>query len=288
MIDINGLWSSKNGVNKILIIQSGDRFEGYVGDEANISLGTISQRALNFKQTWHSGENEGAVATVYGRLTNDNGHILLEFEGMRANGKVMKGKNAICRGNIMGSWIPMSGTRGDTWVFNLVNDIEINGRYDSRHFKDPIKMTGHRNQENRNFFIVYLELYGGRSERIQGEFRSPNIILSLSPGLGNQTLTLVRKPPEAMPDYEEYEPYYSLSLESKSEIHDPVYNASLSSMKRPCRYESTVTNDQVSQSHYNKEDLRRELLSSSPRQITDIRKHHICCSCSDSRPCSIL
>merc|ERR550534_3565094 len=104
-----------------------DKFEGYVGspDDVKITLGTISGRTMNFKQTWHKGKNKGAVATVYGKLTTDRSTILLEFEGTRSNGKGMKGKNAIFRDSLLGSWTPMGLIEnGDIWNFNL-NDNKL-------------------------------------------------------------------------------------------------------------------------------------------------------------------
>jgi len=200
MINIHGPWTSISGMNRIRFIQKWDKFSGYVGsqDESKITLGTISGRSLNFKQTWHKGVNKGAVATVYGKLTSDNGNILLEFEGTRADSRLIKGKSVIYRDNLIGSWMPMSGAIGDTWLFNMLNKRDISGYYDSTQFKERVKITGHRNQEDGNFFDINLQM-NGVPEEIQGEYRCPKLILSLPRDFGHQTLVLVRKPPDALP-----------------------------------------------------------------------------------------
>jgi len=135
IVDIHGDWISRDGNNKINLIQTLDKFEGFVGnrDDVKITLGTISGRTLNFKQSWHRGRNKGAVATVYGKLTSDSSTILLEFEGMRANGKGMKGKNAIFRENLIGTWTPMGlSGNGDVWFFRLKNRLDITGYYETK------------------------------------------------------------------------------------------------------------------------------------------------------------
>jgi len=288
MINIDGMWTSKNGLNKIRIIQSEDKFEGYVGNEnmVKISLGTISERTLNFKQSWHKGVNKGAVATVYGRLTEDNAHILLQFQGMRADGREIKGKNAIYRDNFIGAWIPKGGVSGDTWHFNLVNEREVTGHLHSKHFKDPMPIVGRRNQENGNFFVGYLQVSSGSSEEIRGEYSCPNLILSLPRNLGNQHLFLVRKPPQRKPLYVEYEDESSSTKESMSNEINRVQSISLSSKKRPCRKESNIVNNQSMQpapflessnNDLNREDMRSALLCSYPLQAKEKRNSVSCC-----------
>lgn len=269
MINIHGPWTSKNGKNKIRIIQDGNKFEGYVGnaEEAKISLGTISKRTLNFKQTWHKGVNKGAVATVYGRLTSDNGNILLEFEGTRANGRAMKGKNAIYRDSIIGSWTPLSCANGETWRFNLVNKRDITGHYESVQIPDRMKISGKCERENENYFTIYLHMSAGRREAIRGEYRCPNLILNMPRNLGHQTVLLVRKSPEAMPQSEEYDPESIELTEGGYSIS--LIDTSLSSGKQPVRLDSNIlsgagkeypTKRQPSDESQ-REDLRTELLS---------------------------
>jgi len=291
MINIHGTWTSKNGKNKIRIIQNGDKFEGYVGnaDEAKISLGTISKRTLNFKQTWHKGVNKGAVATVYGRLTSDNGNILLEFEGMRANGRGMKGKNAIYRDSIIGSWTPLKGSSGETWRFNLVNKREITGHYESAQITDRMMISGECDKENGNYFTIYLHMSAGRQEAIRGEYRCPNLILCMPRSLGHQTVLLVRKPPEQMPQSEEYDPDSQEPTDGGSESQK---NPSLSSTKRPARYDSNVVRipetkfptHGKSLDDHQREDLRTALLPPEPR--TSYQKQS-CCN-TENRSCCIL
>jgi len=290
MINIHGTWTSKNGKNKIRIIQNGDKFEGYVGnaDEAKISLGTISKRTLNFKQTWHKGVNKGAVATVYGRLTSDNGNILLEFEGMRANGRGMKGKNAIYRDSIIGSWTPLSGSSDETWRFNMVNKREITGHYESVQITGRMMISGECDKENRKYFTIYLHMSPERQEAIRGEYRCPNLILCMPRSLGHQTVLLVRKPPEQMPQSEEYDPESQETTDGGSESQkDP----SLSSTKRPARYASNVVrkpeikfpNQAQSFDNYQREDLRTALL---PPETTR-PQNQFCCN-TENRVCCTL
>jgi len=292
MINIHGPWTSKNGKNKIRIIQEGNKFEGYVGnaDEAKISLGTISKRTLNFKQTWHKGVNKGAVATVYGRLTSDNGNILLEFEGTRANGKAMKGKNAIYRDSIIGSWTPLSCSNGETWRFNLVNKRDIIGHFESVQRPDRLKITGQCDRENEDCFTIYLHTGAGRREAIRGEYKCPHLILNMPRNLGPQPVLLVRKSPEAMPQSEEYDPE---SLEQTEGGSATFVNTSLSSGKQPARYASNAlsaggkeypTKRQPSD-EYQREDLRAELLSPHlPKTGSGC-----CCSSTETRfRCTLL
>jgi len=288
MINIHGTWTSKNGKNKIRIIQDGDKFEGYVGnaDEAKISLGTISKRTLNFKQTWHKGNNEGAVATVYGRLTSDNGNILLEFEGMRANGMGIKGRNAIYRDSLIGSWTPLSGSSGETWRFNLVNNRDITGHYESLQITDRMVISGQCDKENGNYFTIYLHMSDERAEAIRGEYRCPNLILSMPPGLGHQKVLLVRKPPEAMPQCEEYDPD---SLDITEGLSQSRKDTSLSSAKRPARYSSNVMNapqypTRTQLDEYQREDLRAALLSPHIKKT----ENNCCCCNMEIRSCCTL
>jgi len=291
MINIHGMWTSKNGKNKIRIIQDGDKFEGYVGnaDEAKISLGTISKRTLNFKQTWHKGINKGAVATVYGRLTSDNGNILLEFEGMRANGRGMKGNNAIYRDSLIGSWTPLAGSSGETWRFNLVNNRDIIGHYESVQITDRMVISGKCDEENNNYFTIYLHMSAGRKEAIRGEYRCPNLILSMPRSLGHQTVRLVRRQPEAMPQSEEYDPEsQDLTEGGGSQSHK---NTSLSSTKRPARYDSNVksapefpTRAQAFDSLSKREDLRTALL---PTHLQKTEKNCCCCNMEIRSCCTV-
>jgi len=292
MINIHGTWTSKNGKNKIRIIQNGDKFEGYVGnaDEAKISLGTISKRTLNFKQTWHKGVNKGAVATVYGRLTSDNGNILLEFEGMRANGRGMKGHNAIYRDSLIGSWTPLKGRSGEIWRFNLVNKRDIIGHYESVQITERMVISGKCDEENSNYFTIYLHMTG-RKEAIRGEYRCPNLILSMPRSLrslGHQTVLLVRRPPEAMPQCEEYDPESQDLTEGGSQSHK---NTSLSSTKRPARYDSNVKRvpefpirAQAFDDYNKREDLRTTLL---PTHLNHREKNCCCCNMEIRSCCTV-
>lgn len=282
MINIHGPWTSKNGMNRIRIIQKWDKFEGWVGnqEDSKISLGSISGRTLNFKQSWHKGVNKGAVATVYGRLTSDNGNILLEFVGMRADGREIKGRSAIYRDNLIGSWIPMSGGSGDTWLFNMLNERDITGYYDSNRFNDRVMITGHRNQEDGNFFIVYLKV-NGITEEVRGEYRCPNLKLSLPQSFGRQTQILVRKPPESLPPYQEYEPESSQTTTTDSKTN-LLKGLSFSSRNRPCRFESQFLQQTHDESqHY--DDIQSAFL-----QVHD-RQYCCCCYCNmEIRSCCIL
>merc|ERR1719320_793423 len=99
-------------------------------------------RTLNFKQTWHEGVNKGAVATVYGKLSSDEGTILLDFEGMRANGRSMKGRNAIYRQSLVGTWVPMGMSgNGDVWRFALEpNRQDITGYFLHARFNERVEL----------------------------------------------------------------------------------------------------------------------------------------------------
>jgi len=285
VININGGWTSKDGKNKIRFTQSLDKFEGYVGraDEVKISLGTISERTLNFKQTWHKGVNKGAVATVYGQMTSDGGTILLEFEGMRANGRGMKGRNAIYRENLVGSWITLGlGGSGDVWRFILgSNNQNITGYYFNSSLNDRVELLGQR--INDNFFMVSLPSSEGRTTVVRGEYRCPNIILVLPPSLGNKTIILGRKPPECMPRYEEYEPQPMPSEESSAQTSEM---GELSSNKRPFRGESnTAMSEQLVSCNWpsskpESEDLRTPLMScvSVPFEREQSQRN-CCCGC---------
>merc|ERR1719320_718622 len=103
-------------------------------------------RTLNFKQTWHEGVNKGAVATVYGKLLSDGGTILLDFEGMRANGRAMKGRNAIYRQSLVGTWVPMGLTgSGDVWRFVLEkNRQDITGYFLHSILNERVELRGRR------------------------------------------------------------------------------------------------------------------------------------------------
>jgi len=291
MINIHGTWTSKTGKNKIRIIQNGDKFEGYVGnaDEAKISLGTISKRTLNFKQTWHKGVNKGAVATVYGRLTSDNGNILLEFEGMRANGRGMKGKNAIYRDNLIGSWTPLSGSNGETWRFNLENKRDITGHYESVQIRDRMVISGQCDKDNGNYFTINLHMSAGRQEAIRGEYRCPNLILCMPRSLGHQTVLLVRKPPEQMPQSEEYDPDSQDNTKGESSLSRK--NTSLSSTKRPIRYDSNVVSAPEKKfpihslpfDESQREDLRTALLTPQTRRS----QKQGCCNTEDRSCCTL-
>jgi len=285
IIDIHGVWTSRDGKNKINLIQTLDKFEGFVGnsDDVKITLGTISGRTLNFKQTWHKGRNRGAVATVYGMLTEDGSSILLEFEGMRANRRGMKGKNAIFRENIGGTWTPMglSGS-GDVWNFSLKNKRDISGYYETK-LKGRVLLRGQRSEKDVNFFTISLQKENGKWDdaKIKGEYRCPCIILTLE----NRNVTLGRKRQNPIPDWEEYAPLPSSQEDSESEMIFCTTDSSFSTMKRPFRDESMVMEYKNAQP-YNiglpkepvsqPEDLRTRLLA--PVSLhSDKRTRKDCC-----------
>jgi len=286
-VDIHGDWISRDGNNKINLIQTLDKFEGFVGnrDDVKITLGTISGRTLNFKQSWHRGRNKGAVATVYGKLTSDSSTILLEFEGMRANGKGMKGKNAIFRENLIGTWTPMGlSGNGDVWFFRLKNRQDITGYYETKS-KKRVLLRGQRSQDNVNFFTIILQMANGKwdSAKIKGEYRCPSIILTLP----NQRLLLGRKRPEMKPKYEEYHPLPLPQEESESEIIFCTNDTSFSSRKKPFRNASKVMKTKKRETHSESprqavsqpsepEDLRARLLP-DPDQLQKTRKKWCCC-----------
>jgi len=286
VINIHGVWTSKCGKNKINFIQTQDKFEGFVGDQddVKITLGTISGRTLNFKQTWHKGRNQGAVATVYGKLTSDSSTILLEFEGMRANGRGMKGKNTIYRNNLIGSWAPL-GVVGcsDIWHFKLENRLDITGFCDNTKLNKRIPIKGQRSQSDDNFFTISMQEENGNWDTtlIEGEFKCPGIILTL----GSKNIMLKRKRLETMPKYEEYDPVSLSQDASESEIIFCTSENSFSSRKRPLRDESKVPeykNEQAYKSEYanespnQPEDLRARLLVPSSVNSTT-RKKYCCC-----------
>jgi len=287
IIDINGGWTSKDGKNKINLIQTLDKFEGFVGDgdDVKITLGTISGRTLNFKQTWHKGRNKGAVATVYGKLTLDSSTILLEFEGMRANGRGMKGKNAIFRESLIGTWTPMglSGS-GDIWYFDLTNNVDITGYYETK-LKDRVLLRGQRSQKDVNFFTISLQRENGRWDKakIKGEYRCPGIILALR----NKNVILGRKRQEEMPRYEEYDPQPLTHEDSESEMIFCTNDTSFSSRKRPFRDDSKVMERKNAEPYYSEtpkepvdepEDLRARLLVPTFKH-SEKRTRKICCCC---------
>jgi len=235
-VDIDGKWTSEDGKQKVQIIQSSNKFEGYLGnpDDVKISLGVISERTLNFKQTWHKGRNKGAVATVYGMLTSDGSAILLEFEGCRANGKTMQGRNAIFRDNIIGSWIPADFDGGDVWSFTLDNTLDIVGHYYDADLMKKTALSGKRCKKDPNYFTISIQSDEGEKE-INGVYRCPHIILTLPCQTGKRRLRLTRKLLETLPNNEEYNPPLQ-DVESYS-IFNPSLS-SLSSRKRPIRDES--------------------------------------------------
>jgi len=293
IIDIHGRWTSKDGKNKIQLMQSFDKFEGYVGspDDVRISLGNISDRKLCFKQTWHKGKNKGAIATVHGYLTSDSSTILLEFEGTRSNGKGMKGKNAIVRESFIGMWTPMDlSESGDIWSFNLKGRWEITGYYES-NLKEKLDLKGERNHRDANFFTISVQSSNGRwEEEIKGEYRCPSIILTLPPSLGDRTLLLERRKQfESLPSLK----YHPLPL--IQEKTEPAFlstkDTSTSSEKRPSRDQSNV--DEKTSEHFDSQfpskqyvgqpddDLRTALLStvSLPLQKRTSNKSSCCCCC---------
>jgi len=277
IIDINGVWTSKDGRIKIHIIQSLDKFEGYVGspEVVKISLGTVSKQTLNFKQTWLDGVNKGAVATVYGKLSSDASTIILDFEGMRANGRAMKGRNAIFRESIAGTWIPMglSGS-GDVWRFMLgLNNQDITGYFLQGKINERIELRGQRYWSNDNFFMVSLPSSEGDGRVvIRGEYKCPKIVLTLPPDLGNKSIVLERKPADFSPKFEEYEPVSRNQEDSSTAIS--MKQVSLSSQKEPFRGESEVVYTPSSQL-----DLRTALLY--PIDVPVNKKHIFsqCCCC---------
>jgi len=284
IINIHGVWTSKCGKNKINFIQTLDKFEGFVGDQddVKITLGTISGRTMNFKQTWHKGRNKGAVATVYGKLTSDSSTILLEFEGMRANGRGMKGKNTIYRENLMGSWAPMGMVGGsDIWHFKLENRWDITGFCDNTKLNKRIALKGQRSKSDINFFTITLQEENGKWDTavIEGEYRCPGIILAL----GHKNIILARKRLETMPKYEEYDPIPLSQEASDSEMIFCTSDNSLSSRKRPLRDESKVPeckNKQAFKSEYvndlnQPEDLRARLLA--PDTVNRRTRTKYCC-----------
>jgi len=239
LIDIHGRWTSEDGKQKVQIIQSANKFEGYLGkpDDVKISLGYISERTLNFKQTWHKGRNQGAVATVYGMLTSDGSAILLEFEGCRANGKSMKGRNAIFRDNLVGSWIPADiNEGGDVWSFSLHNRLDVAGYYYDANLMKKMALQGKRCEKDPDYFTISVQSDEEEKEII-GVYRCPNIILTLPSQRGKKSLKLTRKLIETLPKNREYNPP-SLDLET---VSHSIFNPSLSSLssrKRPLRDES--------------------------------------------------
>jgi len=297
IVDINGVWTSKDGRNKINLIQTLDKFEGFVGDgdDVKITLGTVSGRTLNFKQTWHRGRNKGAIATVYGRLTSDSSSILLEFEGMRANGRGMKGKNAIFRESMIGTWTPMglSGA-GDIWCFNLKNKWDITGYlknkrdtsgYNKTTLKNQVPLRGQRSQKDVNFFTISLQKENGEwdSTQINGEYRCPSIILAHN----GKNIILGRKRLEPMPKYNEYIPLPLSQDDSESEMIFCTNDTSFSSRKRPFRDDSKVMDCSNAPTYYSEppkrsvsqpEDLRTRLLVPvSLHSGKRTRKKYCCC-----------
>jgi len=292
MINIDGIWISKDGTNIIQLQQTVDKFEGFMGspDNVRISLGRISDRTLNFKQTWHKGRNKGAVATVYGRLTNDDSAILLEFEGIRANGKGMKGKNAIYRKSLLGTWTPMDLDKSeDTWNFILKSRLLISGYYESKH-KERIILKGKRNHTDVNFFTISMQSSDrdSKDEEINGEYRCPNIILTFPPSQGEKTLVLQRKL-LFLPKVKEYDPLPTLEEKSGS-INLSMNSASLRSAKRPYRDESQLTRSGPGPDQPTMEfptdpftkpdaDLRTALLSTVSVSVQERPKEKKCCNC---------
>jgi len=285
IINIHGVWTSRDGKNKINFLQTLDKFEGFVGDQddVKITLGTISERKLNFKQAWLKGRNKGAVATVYGRLTRDNSTILLEFEGMRANGNGMKGKNTIFRESLIGSWTPMGVSEsGSIWHFSLENRWDITGFYDDTKLNKRVPLMGQRSKEDVNFFTISLQQENGKwdSSKISGEYRCPSIILALR----NRNVILVRKKLENMPKYEEYDPLPLSQDKSDSEMIFCTSDTSFSSRKRPFRDESKALerkeqpnkSEPLRKSVSQPEDLRARLLA--PGSVKNgTRKKYCCC-----------
>jgi len=284
IIDINGGWTSKDGKNKVNLIQTLDKFEGSVGDadDVKITLGTISGRTLNFTQTWHRGINKGAVVNVCGKLSSESSTILLEFEGMQANGIGMKGKNAIFRENLIGTWTPtgFSG-RGDIWCFRLKNKVDISGYYETK-LKERVLLRGQRSQKDVNFFTISLQREDGRwdTAKIPGEFRCPGIILRLR----NKDVILGRKRQEQMPRYEEYDPLTS-SQDSESEMIFCT-NVSFSSRKRPSRNESKVMEINNVEPYYSDnpkepvdqpKDLRARLVAPTSKDLEERKRKKCCC-----------
>lgn len=288
IIDIHGGWTSKDGKHKIQIVQTLDKFEGFVGspEDVKISLGTISERTLNFKQTWHMGKNKGAVATVYGQLTSDSSTILLEFQGRQANGRGMKGKNAIFRENLIGSWTPYGRNgSGDVWSFNLENSQDITGYYKPNKAKEGVSLKGQRNHEDANFFTISLETSNKRenqaTEEINGEFKCPRIILDLPTSLGKKSVLLIRKRQESLPKYEEYDPL-PLVQEEEPEVFLNGKGKSFGPKLRPVRDDSAKMQkrasnrgEKSSQNPGEPEDMRSRFLTTVSHSSG--RSHKKCC-----------
>jgi len=288
VIDIHGGWTSKDGKHKIQIVQTQDKFEGFLGspDDVKISLGTISERTLNFKQTWHKGKNKGAVATVYGQLTTDSSTILLEFQGRQANGRGMRGKNAIFRENLIGSWTPYgSGSEGDVWTFDLTNNQYITGLFKPMRKKKEMVLKGKMNNWDTNFFTLSLQPSDGwssqKTEEIKGEFRCPRIILDLPASLGQETILLVRKRQESLPKYEEYDPL-PIVQEEEPEVFVNGKGASFGPKLRPVRDPSKVMRKLSNRSDHSgkdsghPEDIRARFLS-TVSTVSSGRSHKKCC-----------
>jgi len=285
IINIHGVWTSKCGKNKINFIQRKDKFEGFVGDQddVKITLGTISGRTINFKQSWHKGRNQGAVATVYGKLTSDSSTILLEFEGMRANGRGMKGKNTIYRQNLIGTWAPLGVVDcNEIWHFKLENSWDITGFCDNTKLNKRIPLKGQRSRRDVNFFTISLQEENEKwdTKLIKGEYRCPGIVLAL----GTKNIVLVRKRVESIPKYEEYDPAPFTQEASDSEMIFCINDTSLSSRKKPLRDESKVPEFKNEQAYKSKdidklrnqtEDLRARLLV--PSTVNRGRRKKYCC-----------
>jgi len=170
-------------------------------------------------------------------LTSDGSSILLEFEGCRANGKSMKGRNAIFRDNLIGSWIPADiNEGGDVWSFSLDNRLDIAGYYYDANLMKKMALQGKRCQKDPDYFTVSVQSDEEEKEII-GVYRCPHIILTLPSQLGKKSLKLTRKLLETLPNNQEYDPP-SLDIETISHsIFNPTLS-SLSSRKRPLRDES--------------------------------------------------
>jgi len=295
IIDIHGGWTSKDGKHKIQIVQTLDKFEGFVGspEDVKISLGTISERTLNFKQTWHMGRNKGAFATVYGQLTSDSSTILLEFQGRQASGRGMKGKNEIFRENLIGSWTTYGRNErngsGDVWSFKLENSRDITGYYKPNTAKEGFSLKGQINHENTNFFTVSLlssdkkdKKENQEKEQIKGEFKCPRIILDLPPSLGKKTVLLVRKRQESLPKYEEYDPL-PLVLEEEQKCFVNGKGKSFGPKLRPVRDDSEIMQkkgfkrgEKSSQNPDEHHDMGMRFLS-TVSTVSSGRSHKKCC-----------
>merc|ERR1719419_1436402 len=100
-----------------------------------------------------------------------------------------------------------AGGSGDVWTFILdSNKQDITGHCINSILNQRMELVGKRNSKDGNFFKVSLLSSDGRTTVIQGEYRCPNIILSLPPSMLNKIVILRRKPPEDLPMFEEYEP----------------------------------------------------------------------------------